>query len=334
MNFRERMTFQSITLNATFVWLTFILACGSKLTAQTFTDGFEGSSISSFWTWDTPGTPALSSSLVYNGSQSLQLSASPTFPWGINFVHDFGSEQSGSISVWVQGQQLCCGSAAGLQVSNTAGDKAALLQQSGNINCNSCFQARILNGTSQSSVPFNADESSWHRFQIDVDSSGVTLKFDGATVATDPAVTTFRNVDLTVWGGPGGIGYFDDFSATLIVQPSYQVCLLYDPAKAVKRGATIPIKLQLCDGNGNDLSASGITVRATGVTLSSSSISGQVEDSGNSNPDNDFRFDSTLGGTGGYIFNLSTKGLARGTYNLAFKAGTDPTAYSVPFEVK
>ena len=40
------------------------------------------------------------------------------------------------------------------------------------------------------------------------------------------------------------------------------------------------------------------------------------------------------GGTGGYIFNLSTKGLATGTYVLSFKAGADKLVHSVQFEVK
>ena len=69
-------------------------------------------------------------------------------------------------------------------------------------------------------------------------------------------------------------------------------------------------------------------------TQVSSSISGAVEDSGNANPDNDFRFDSTLGGTGGYIFNLSTKGLATGTYNLNFTVTGDSAAHAATFQVK
>jgi hypothetical protein len=43
---------------------------------------------------------------------------------------------------------------------------------------------------------------------------------------------------------------------------------------------------------------------AYNVSQISTSTSGGVENAGNSNPDNDFRFDATLGSTGGYIFNL------------------------------
>jgi hypothetical protein len=59
-----------------------------------------------------------------------------------------------------------------------------------------------------------------------------------------------------------------------------------------------------------------------------------LQDAGNANPDNDFRFDPTLGGTGGYIFNLKTTGLSTGTYNVSFTVSGDPVAHAVQFQVK
>src|SRR5262249_46666228 len=49
-------------------------------------------------------------------------------------------------------------------------------------------------------------------------------------------------------------GQIDNISLTQVASALYHVCPLYDPAKAVKSGSTIPIKLQLCDVSGNDLS--------------------------------------------------------------------------------
>ena len=118
------------------------------------------------------------------------------------------------------------------------------------------------------------------------------------------------------------------------VGPLYHVCLLYDPIRAVQSGATYPVKLQLCDGVGNDLSSSTITAHATSITQVSTSISGLAQDSGNANPDNDFRFSSTLGSTGGYIFNLSSKGLSTGAYRLNFTVTGDLFVYAAPFQVK
>ncbi len=143
-----------------------------------------------------------------------------------------------------------------------------------------------------------------------------------------------RMIVLDGLGYPGGISTGVWVLAMGPVGPLYNICLLYDPTKAVHSGATVPIKLQLCDGSGNDLSSSSINVHATSVTQTSTSISGTVQDSGTSNPDGDFRFDSTLGTTGGYVFNLKTNGLTTGTYNLNFTVTGDSFVYATPFQVK
>jgi hypothetical protein len=114
----------------------------------------------------------------------------------------------------------------------------------------------------------------------------------------------------------------------------YGVCPLFDQTKAHKRGSTVPIKLQLCDFNAANASGSSIVVHASGLTQRDSTATSVVEDSGNANPDDNFRYDPTLGGTGGYIFNLSTTGLSTGTWVLNFTASGDPTQHSVQFDVK
>jgi sugar lactone lactonase YvrE len=113
----------------------------------------------------------------------------------------------------------------------------------------------------------------------------------------------------------------------------YKVSLLYDATKPVKSGSTLPIKLQLLGMSGNNVSSSSITLHAINVTQVSTSITGSVQDAGNANPDDDFRFDSTIGG-GEYIFNLSTKGLPTGTYNLNFVVTGDSSVYTAPFQVR
>ena len=114
----------------------------------------------------------------------------------------------------------------------------------------------------------------------------------------------------------------------------YSVCLLYDPTRAVQGGSTIPLKIQLCDANNADVSSSAVVVHAVSLVQVSTSASEVLQASGNANPDNDFRFDSTLGPTGGYIFNLSTKGLTTGSYVLTFTAGADPLSHVVSFQVR
>jgi hypothetical protein len=114
----------------------------------------------------------------------------------------------------------------------------------------------------------------------------------------------------------------------------YNACPLYDPTRAVKGGATYPIKLYLCDVNGADVSSPAVVLNATGI-YQNSSFTGAVEDAGNSNPDSNFRYDATLGPSGGYIFNLKTSGLHTGSYTLTFSVGgTSSKSYTTGFGVK
>jgi hypothetical protein len=114
---------------------------------------------------------------------------------------------------------------------------------------------------------------------------------------------------------------------------SYNLCPLYDSSKAVKSGAAYPIKLYVCTITGADVSSPGIVLNATKVTQIAG-FSGPVEDAGNANPDGNFRYDATLGPSGGYIFNLKTTGLTTGTYNLNFTVSGVSSSYTTPFGVK
>jgi hypothetical protein len=144
------------------------------------------------------------------------------------------------------------------------------------------------------------------------------------------------SLELTRMADPTG-GAFLDFSLTPdlggppVQQFTYHVCPLYDQNAAKKSGSAYPIKLQLCDATGNNLSSSSITVHAVSVTRISMNTSATPDDTGNANPDADFRYDATLAG---YIFNLSTTGYPTGTYTLNFTASKDPTVHSAQFAVK
>lgn len=116
-----------------------------------------------------------------------------------------------------------------------------------------------------------------------------------------------------------------------VARPSYQIQLLYDPNVAKKSGSAYPIKIQLCDADGDNLSSSSITVHAVSAMRVSDNAPATLDDTGNANPDFDFRYDATLQG---YIFNLSTKGYTTGTYTLNFTAGIDPDVHSASFGIK
>ena len=202
--------------------------------AATFTDGFEGSSINPFWTASGPGTKILTNSMAFSGSQSLQLTASSNSPWDADLTHDFGSVQSGSVSVYAYTGVL--GSAAGLQIDDATYTWSAVLQR----DATGGFIARVNHGTSESDFSF-AGSPGWHELEIDVNQSGVTFKFDGTAIFSNPSVTGFRYVDLQVWGASIGSEYFDSFAATTngATLPSITTTSLPGGAVGVAYGQTL-----------------------------------------------------------------------------------------------
>ena len=156
-----------------------------------------------------------------------------------------------------------------------------------------------------------------------------------------PSAVGMQNITASYGGDTD---HFSSTSSAFTLTVKYNLCLLYDPLKSHKAGSTAPLKLYLCDANGVDVSSSGIIVNATSLVRKDNSASGILEDSGYANsPDNNFRYDSTLGPSGGYIFNLSTKSpspalgqtkaLATGTWVLNLTVD-GAGGYSINFDVK
>jgi pectate lyase len=121
---------------------------------------------------------------------------------------------------------------------------------------------------------------------------------------------------------------------TISYAVGYDVRLLYDPARVNKAGANVPVKLQLADSAGANLSSADRVVRALGTSPDDTESRRPLDDSGNANRDHTFRFDPTLGTTGGYIFNLKTDGYAPGAYRLYFTVGDEPHVYAVRFRIR
>ncbi|MEP6961975.1 MAG: PxKF domain-containing protein [Acidobacteriota bacterium] len=172
-----------------------------------------------------------------------------------------------------------------------------------------------------------------------VPNQGFLLSGGTYTAIVDPNAGSSDDTSIQ---GPGInaagqiVGAFGNPNHGFFASPpsTYSICLLYDSTKVSKAGSTVPIKLQLCNSTGTNLSSSSVIPHAISVSQSSSNTTGVVADSGSANPDNDFRYDPTIGSSGGYIFNLNTKGLAPGTYTLNFRVGSDATTYAAPFQLK
>lgn len=146
---------------------------------------------------------------------------------------------------------------------------------------------------------------------------------DGATVNTSTAGSFTFTVNAV-----------DNFGNTATASATYNVgygiCLLMNSAQPANSGSTIPVKLQICDANGNNVSTAGTTVQVVNVTGADEATFAAVS-SGKANPNGYFRYDDTLAG---YIFNLSTKDVPAGSYLLNFKVAGDPTIHSVAFILK
>lgn len=115
---------------------------------------------------------------------------------------------------------------------------------------------------------------------------------------------------------------------------AYGIRVLFDQSRTAKSGSTIPIKIQIVDANGNNVSSPAVVLHAVSVAQTSSNASVVLDDAGEANSDFDFRYDTSLGETGGYIFNLKTTGYSTGSYLLYFTVGGDPTSHSVQFQVR
>src|SRR5215467_13036084 len=127
----------------------------------------------------------------------------------------------------------------------------------------------------------------------------------------------------------------NSFSPFYLVKRGNHILALFNQNGVFKSGSTIPVKLQVFDPNNQNISSPNLVVQARNLRLLSTNVSGPAVSSGSANPDNNFRFDSTIGTSGGYIYNLSTKGLTQGVYSLSFYVGADHTfLYDVTLEIK
>jgi hypothetical protein len=134
-------------------------------------------------------------------------------------------------------------------------------------------------------------------------------------------------------GSFAGNDNYNPGSATADITIAYDARVLTDLNRAFNSGRTIPIKIQITDAGGNNVSSSGIDVsaiRLERVNADGSRTEVTLQDAGNANPGNLFRYDAALGG---YIFNLSTRGLTASTYDFFWVVEGDPTEHRLEFRL-
>ena len=192
-----------------------VVTTPAPLASHVFSDAMENAALNPFWTIDG-GSASPTTSFAHSDSQSMEVQ------WPSNIQHSFGSQQTGTLSVWVLGSQLCCGAAAAIEVLPYLGDPipgepyrwVALVVGGGQASF------RQSSGGPYTVTNFPADLAQWHHLEIQVDSTGATAKFDGVIVGREPTVTSFGAVNLPVWGGGSSApAYFDDFLAVTTPAP-------------------------------------------------------------------------------------------------------------------
>jgi hypothetical protein len=133
----------------------------------------------------------------------------------------------------------------------------------------------------------------------------------------------------------GNVNYNPAANVDQSFEVSFALCPLYSTTKLNSLGSTVPLKLTLCSTSGINLSSPATTVRSVQlVNPLTGAVVVPVDDSGNANPGGFFRFDPTLAAGGGYIFNLSTKNLATGTWRLVVMATGDNVAHPLPLQLR
>jgi predicted outer membrane repeat protein len=179
--------------------------------------------------------------------------------------------------------------------------------------------------------------------------TGSVIGVNGENLGTPTFTYSFTDNDgnaVTSASSPVNPGYYtvtasfagnDEYNpavATATIMIAFEVRTLTDLSRVFNAGRTIPIKLQLLDANGNNVSSPEIdltAIRLERVNSDGSRTMVSLQDAGNSNPDNLFRYNA---GLGGYIFNLSTRGLGEGTYYFYWMAEGDPTEHELTFQLR
>lgn len=147
------------------------------------------------------------------------------------------------------------------------------------------------------------------------------------TCSSQPVDTSIAGARTLVIRAVNGEGLTSLLDVNYTV--GYGVTATFNQQHSYKSGSTVPIKLQLTDAGGANVSAASVSIATTQIVRVSSEAASAVQDAGQANADAAFRFTD-----GSYVFNLSTKGLAMGTYELRFLAGQDPKVHAVRFSIR
>jgi uncharacterized delta-60 repeat protein len=173
---------------------------------------------------------------------------------------------------------------------------------------------------------------------------GTDTTFDGdGKVTTDFGGTADRASGMAIQSdgkivlGGDLVQHFDPsfnvgLARYLASDATFGVTPLTDLDKAFQN--TVPIRLQVTDPDGTNVSSPSIRVTALGLARVDGGVPGPrlpAAGVGNANPGGKFRYDADLAG---YVFTLNVKGLPAGEYVFYFVVDGDPTVHELRFTLK
>jgi hypothetical protein len=119
-------------------------------------------------------------------------------------------------------------------------------------------------------------------------------------------------------------------SASVSYSVGYTLCRL-GRTQPKESDSTIPVRLELCDYAGKNVSSPALGVFALGVVAPNGAAM-PLQAAGDTNAGKRFRYIGARTG-GAYIFNLRTKGFAAGTYQLLVRVDGDSASHAVTFQI-
>jgi len=209
----------------------FLLGTVLNANALTFSDDFEAQSLDPFWTTINQdyGTVSLSSDQVHSGAQSAKFSSTNGVQRNIWLRHKFSDVIKGNVSVWFYD------TAPGLQTLYsflTLYNSTITYPEPGSFfalgvmdHNGSNYFADGMDGQLRTSVPRTLG---WHKFEIDINSTGYQMFIDDVLVRSAVGDFGFDTVQLNLSGPgwrPNATYYFDDLSITAEATVSYDVTI-------------------------------------------------------------------------------------------------------------
>jgi hypothetical protein len=155
-------------------------------------------------------------------------------------------------------------------------------------------------------------------------SFSTTITTGGLVATSAPYVVSYSFAGNSNFNGASGVG---KLTVNFNTSPDF------DQTKAFKSGSTAGIRVQLRDANGVNVSSRNVALNCVGVRQMSNLAFDDIAPTVTDPTDTNFHFEGS-DTDGRYSFNLKTDGYSVGTYLMSFTVGSNPTVYTVQFQVR